>query len=266
MAMINCPNCNQPISTAEVCVHCGEPIEKAKPLRHCKECDAVLEEGTMVCPNCGCPVEEKKQKNTFLQKLPKKMQKDPKKFVMVLAIAVIAFLAIVCGGISCVKHYQEKQILQQEEQYLQDMKDTRQAMIDGEEKADEVASLVRQVWYNAVWKKSSVETNSFTKPNGYFVNFNTALSNLYADEDYISDVAELTANQKHLETRMSELQTPPEKYKEAFSQLQKVYESYNTMLTLATEPTGTLLTYNSTLSDTRIDFASASNNLNAYLY
>ncbi len=58
MAMIQCPQCGESISEkAPKCVHCGLTLTE-EPKKICLECREELENGVLVCPKCGCPIEQ----------------------------------------------------------------------------------------------------------------------------------------------------------------------------------------------------------------
>ncbi len=161
MAMIVCPNCGEQVSDrAKKCVHCGEiliPEEK----KYCNECGTELEDGMTECPNCGCPMNDTLDVNENPQKVEVTGVKLTKK-VKVIIGTVLAIL--IAGGITAFgvtqyqKHREAEEYSQRVEDYYDDLESVTYTMLDGAAEAEESGNLIKQVWYNAIYKKEDEAT------------------------------------------------------------------------------------------------------------
>lgn len=100
-------------------------------------------------------------------------------------------------------------------------------MLDGAAKAENVGNLIKSVWYNAIYEERVTETDKYTMKNGKFADdFNDALSNLFADENFIDIIYEIELNQSEVTGLMKKLKNPPKKYEEAYAMLKAYYDNY----------------------------------------
>ena len=257
MAMIICPNCGEQVSDkAKKCVSCGWiliPDEK----KICAECGAVLENDMETCPNCGCPVEEEKlveEKTQQVQVTGVKITKKTKMILIAVVVAVAAVIAISCAGVQTHKKAVAAQVAAEEKKQSEEYATTFQAaaykMLLGAADAEDCGNLTKKVWYNAIYKEDSDETNKYTRPNGYFVSdFNEAVQNLFNDSGFQSTLNKVKDNEDQVAAFMKELNSPPEKYKEAYASLSQMYESYLTLMNLVTDPKGSLQSFTNDFTD-----------------
>lgn len=254
MAMIQCPNCGQNVSDkAKKCIHCGyELIPPEK--KNCSECGAELEDDATVCPSCGCPVQgEDSAKPIEPQKVEitgVKVAKASKKNI-IIAVCIIAVAIIAIVGIQYdkkQKSIQEHEIAVQE--YGENLETIVYKMLSGASDAETCGNLTKQVWYNAIYEERSTETDKYTRPNGTFVSdFNTALSNLFSDEDFKSDINTIKENQETVQTMMKEMKNPPDEYADAYEALSDFYNAYLELTNLAVNPSGSLQTFFSSFNE-----------------
>ena len=271
MAMIECPHCGEQVSEkAKKCVHCGEiliPEEK----KHCTECGAELAEGMTECPNCGCPVEEAPRRE--MDEKPQKVEvtgvKVTKKIKIVIGILVALLIA---GGVTAfgVTQYQKKkaaeEYAQRIEEYSANLKLAAITMLTGASDAETSANLIKQVWYNAIYKEKNDKTDKYTRPDGYFVSdFNEALGNLFADSTFSSKISDIEDNQGAVNMLMKELKNPPDEYKEAYDAISDLYNAYISLTNCATDPSGSLQTYSSTFNDADTNMLNAYKAMKMYL-
>ena len=117
-------------------------------------------------------------------------------------------------------------------------------MIDGAAKAENAGNLIKSVWYNAIFEERNSETDKYTMKNGKFVDdFNDALSELFADENFSNSISEIVTNQSDVANLMKQLKEPPKKYEEAYSVLKVYYDNYLKMTKIVINPTGSLNTF-----------------------
>ena len=64
MALILCKECNREISDkAEICPHCGCPVKESKNKKFCIYCGESIDKECIVCPKCGKQVEKLQNNN-----------------------------------------------------------------------------------------------------------------------------------------------------------------------------------------------------------
>ena len=271
MAMIICPSCGQQVSDkAKKCVHCGAIlIQEEKKI--CAECGVELDEGATECPNCGCPVEheDKSEVNEQPQKVEVTGVKVTRKVKIIIGI-VIAIL--VAGGaiLFGLNQYQKKKTAekyaQRIEKYSNNLELATYTMLSGASEAESSGNLIKQVWYNAIYKEADDSTDKYTKSNGFFVSdFNEALGNLFSDSSFSSKIKSIEDNQETVNGYMKQLKNPPDEYKEAYDALSELYDSYIALTNCATDPSGSLQTYSSTFSDADTNTLNAYNAMKMYL-
>lgn len=270
MAIILCPGCKEQVSDrATKCVHCGMVLlneEKKK----CEECGSELEEGTAVCSNCGCPVdtfensdnEEKAQK---VEVTGVKVSKRWKKiFVFLLALSII-------GGATFVgvRQYQKKKAAERYAEIVSEYKAKLSLTLDtiliGAGSAERCGNKVKVVWQNAIFEDYDIETDKYTRPDGYFVNFNSALQNLYEDDNFKKNIDGIEKNQDTVNELMKTLKNPPAEYQEAYEKTNELYDSYFVLTNLAVSPTGNLQTYSNNFNDADMETEKCYKAMSKYL-
>ena len=257
MAMTTCPNCGEQISDkAKKCVHCGAvliPEEK----KYCPDCGAELEDGMDTGLKCGCPIEKAVETETVPQQVEVtgvKITKKSKKIIVIAAIAVI--VAAKAAG----------EAQKQSEEYGTNLNMAAYAMLSGASDAETCGNLIKQVWCNAIYEKSDSKTDKYTKPKGYYVSdFNEALKNLFSDSSFSGQIADINDNKDTVNSLMKKLKNPPEKYKDAYESLSKLYDAYISLTNLAIDPTGSLQTYSQNFNDADNGTLNCYNALKMYL-
>ena len=224
MALKECPNCGMQISDqAEKCVHCGYDL-KNKQLIKCRECGAAFDPERPICPNCGCPSQELEVEDC--------KKKGKKKKVI---IPIILILVVVAIGIGINVYNQEKNA----EEYYNTVEDVGEAMDESSNEIDESQQLLLAVWNNAIWEENDPLTDPYVYPNGVQVkDFNEALSNLYSDEEFISDIEIINNSQKKLRKLKVKLENPPKEMKEKNEVILKSVDKYIEISMLVLDPSG----------------------------
>lgn len=223
MGLTTCPKCGKTVSEkAEVCPHCNSGISK-NSLTVCEDCKKEYDMSMVSCPYCGRPNSAVKQK---------KKRKGIITFIIVFALLAAGVSAI---GIS------EKA---KELKYYSNMEAVSFTMLDGAAKAEKAGSLIKKVWYNAIYEERDSETDRYTVINGKFADdFNDALSNLFADENFSGSISEIETNRANAADLMKQLKKPPKKYEEAYSVLMIYYDNYMKMTKIVISPTGSFNTF-----------------------
>lgn len=273
MAMTTCPNCGEQISDkAKKCVHCGTvlvPEEK----KCCPDCGAELEEGMDTCPKCGCSIENTIETEKTPQQVEVtgvKITKKSKKIIMIVIIAVIGVAMIAAIGVQTHKKNvvakAAAEAQKQSEEYGTNLNLAAYTMLSGASDAETCGNLIKNVWYNAIYKESDSKTDKYTKPNGYFVSdFDDALQNLFSDSSFSGQIADINSNKDTVNSLMKKLKNPPEEYKDAYEALSKLYDAYISLTNLATDPTGSLQTFSQNYNDSDNETLNSYNVLKMYL-
>lgn len=132
-------------------------------------------------------------------------------------------------------------------------------MLTGASEAESAGNLIKQVWYNAIYKEKDDDTDNYTRPEGSFVSdFNEALGNLFTDSSFSSKISGIEDNQETVNALMKKLKNPPDEYKDAYDAVSDLYDAYISLTNCATDPSGSLQTYSGTFND------ADTNTLNAY--
>lgn len=225
MPLINCPNCNNPVSDKAIacpnCNYCVKP-EKSETKVTCEDCKNEFDGNLSACPLCGCPT-------------PKQTKKRRKIIISVSILLIILFITTV--GITSVNKYSL-------EMYGYNIIKTANTMLDGAAKSENIGNLTKSVWNNAIYNKRDENTDKYTMENGKFVDdFNDALGNLFEDEEFRKAVSEIRDNQNEVAELMKTLKNPPKKYEESYSVLKEYYDNYIKLTNLAMNPTGSLKSF-----------------------
>lgn len=249
MPLTHCPNCGQPISDkATLCPHCNNQNwnPTAPDTLTCAECGALYGKEESSCPACGCP------NNT---NAPKKKHKG----VVVAAIILSVILAI---GVFTAFAISKGNAMT----YYDNLETVTYKMLDGAAKAETAGNLIKSVWYNAIYEVRDAETDKYTMKNGKFVDdFNDALSNLFADENFMNSISEIELNQSNVTDLMKKLRNPPTQYEEAYSVLKNYYDNYLQMTKLVINPTGSLQTFSEDFNTYDTDTVNAYEKMKLYL-
>ena len=240
---------------------------------YCPDCGAELEEGMDICPKCGCPIEniiETEKTPQQVEVTGVKITKKSKKIIVIATIAVLVAAIITAIGVQThKKNVAAKAVTEaqkQSEKYGTNLNMAAYSMLSGASDAETCGNLIKQVWYNAIYKESDSTTNKYTKPDGYFVSdFNDVLQNLFSDSSFSGQIADINSNKDTVNSLMKKLKNPPEEYKDAYESLLKLYDAYISLTNLVTDPTGSLQTYSQNFNDADNETLNCYNALKMYL-
>ena len=190
-------------------------------LTTCPKCGETISEKATVCPRCNSAVKQKQKKHKGA----------------IISIIVFALIVISALGIGISQKAKELK-------YYSNMETVSFTMLDGAAKAENAGNLIKNVWYNAIFEERNSETDKYTMKNGKFVDdFNDALSELFADENFSNSISEIVTNQSDVANLMKQLKEPLKKYEEAYSVLKVYYDNYLKMTKIVINPTGSLNTF-----------------------
>lgn len=190
-------------------------------LTTCPKCEETISEKATVCLRCNSAVKQKQKKHKGT----------------IISIIVFALIVVSVLGIGILQKAKELK-------YYSNMETVSFTMLDGATKAEDAGNLIKSVWYNAIFEERNSETDKYTMKNGKFVDdFNDALSELFADENFSNSISEIVTNQSDGANLMKQLKEPPKKYEEAYSVLKVYYDNYLKMTKIVINPTGSLNTF-----------------------
>ncbi len=231
MALINCPNCNKEVSDkAKVCVECGYQLiddVSTEKMVNCPECGASTEGMEGICSNCGYPLntveikidEKKKPKSIF-----------KKKWFWVLSV----FLMLIISAVSFLLSYIKAEI------YYTDFTTAVNEIMVVSAEVEGVANQVSSVWHNAIFNPHNKDTEKFT---GNANDFNEALANLFADEEFSGKVASIIEKNNTIDTYIAKLKNPPRKFDDAFDEFKDFYHNYSEYMNFVLSVKGSYETY-----------------------
>lgn len=186
------------------------------------------------------------------------MNKKKHKGIIIFAV-VIALIAVCVFGFSISQKAKETE-------YYSNMEYVSYTMLDGAAKVENAGNLTKSVWYNAIYEERDTETDKYTMKNGKFVNdFNDALSNLFADENFVNLISEIELNQSEVTGLMKKLKNPPKKYEEAYAVLKIYYDNYIKMTKSVVSPTGSLQTFSEDFNTYDSDTVNSFEKMKLYL-
>ncbi len=239
MALINCPECDKQISSlASECPHCKHKMIISET-KVCPECGNST--ANSICEVCGYPVDSMPNK-------PKTKKSVKKKIVIISAIVAVLVIIGIFIGISATNKIAG--------QYKADFSKATELMLEGAADSEKACNLIQNVWSNSIYQKSDEVTDKYTKTNGNFNDdFNDSLSALFSDNEFNSDVNGIISNRNSVNAIMGKLLNPPEKYEDAYEELEELYESYLKFCDLAISAKGSLKSFGEDFAEASTDFS-----------
>jgi DNA-directed RNA polymerase subunit RPC12/RpoP len=220
----------------------------------CPECEKEVSDSAISCPHCGFALAIPQETKTVEQRASSvvvtgiRVNSNAKKIiaggVIVLIIAVIAvFIAKGVGERNSKREYEEAF-----NAYVDKLENFAYTSLSMAADVEKMSNLIDNVWYNAIYSKSDLETDKFVKKNGKYVeDFNIALANLFEDEDTIEKIAGIKSDQEAIKALWSELSDPPVGLEKCYEIADTLYETYKEFSRLSISASGS---YNSYSRDT----------------
>ncbi len=209
MALINCPNCNTKISDkAKFCVECGYQLLSDVCVEEtitCPECGTVVDSLTDICSNCGYPLNsiqikaDEKQKSSFA-----------KKWIWILSVCLVLILSAIAIIFSTAKT----------EEYSIEICSAVDKIMTVSAEVETVGNQICSVWNNAIWDKNNQDTAKYTSTAK---DFNEALGNLFADEEFVKKITNIRNKQTEIDAYLGKLKNPPHKFEDAYDEFKELY-------------------------------------------
>lgn len=266
MSLIPCPNCGKEISDKAItCPSCGASLEEVqqevveeKTKIICEDCGTEYENDLAACPNCGCPKPEE-QLQSQEQPVKKKMSKTRKKIIGICcAIAVV--LIVVFGII-----IYNSTVNNANSEYNSKYKQAYSTMYRSTKDADKMIGLIQRVWHDAIYKSSDEETSKYINPDGYHLDFNEAVKNVYFDDDNLKIMTSIEKSQKTVKNLIKEMKNPSDDNKESYDCLKDTYDCYLKFTNLALDASGNLNSYSEQYNDLETDIKADLDKMENYI-
>lgn len=207
-------------------------------LINCPECNKEISDKVKTCPQCGYPlIDDTPQK---VEVTGVKFGGDSKKkiIISIVTIAVLAFITIgIIAGVNS----------KRTNDYNDKLSATVYLIYTNASRCESICGNVSETWKNAIY-------NDYDYYNKGYLDFNKALANLFADSRIKSDVETIKKTDLTIADSVKSLQNPPAKYKDAYNDILELYGVYQGLVSQATNPTGTLISYNSDVNSKISDF------------
>ena len=236
MALINCPNCNKEISDkAKVCVGCGHQLVEVnteKKMINCPECGVITDGLIDVCTNCGYPVSTLQTKIEETQKTKKVFKK---KWFWILTICLFLLISVISIVFNSAKT----------ENYNIEICTAVDEIMAVSADVENIGNQICSVWNNAIWDKNNENTAKYTSTAK---DFNEALSNLFADEEFMGKITAIRNKQNEIDTYLGKLKNPPHKFDDAYDEFKELYYAYSDYADFVISCSGSYNTYTEDLS------------------
>jgi flagellar basal body-associated protein FliL len=271
MALIHCPECGLIVSDeADVCIHCGYPLKKKREESQEEipaesentaqdiqsvNLDSISPIQTPIQDNLtSAPTEASEDnaevKDTTAPSISCEVKKSKKKPLIILAIigAVTILLVILITNVT--KTIEQNKV---RNEYIKQVNNANIIMSISGAKAEGICDKVSDIWENAINKTKDSGTDKYTRPSGYFVDFNEAILNYYASMK-TEDLVTLSSNENVVKDIMKKIQNPTSEFKDAYDTLNDLYEIYVQLADLAQKPEGNYNTYSAKVNNLTSEF------------
>lgn len=219
----------------------------------------VSKKDQVICSKCGCIIDVNSDFQTIQDK---KKRTILKRAIIGGIIAILVIVGIVFG----VKINTQKKAKEYSEQYKQKLSVVIYKMFDVTKTAEYCGSKIESVWRNSIYRNNDEKTDKYTKINGKFnEDFNDSLNILLNDPDFIKTIEDIKQNDNEINSLMKYMKNPPKEWSDAYKDLQDYYCSYTTLVSLCTEPRGSLNTYSSNFSKADEDVIKSFNKMKLYI-
>lgn len=218
-------------------------------LINCPECDKEISDKVKNCPHCGYPL---------IDDTPQKVEvtgvniKDNSKRKIVIGLAVIAVLALITYGIITLIN------IKRAKDYSENINSTVVMMLANASKCESMCGIISTTWRNAIF-------DDYDEYNKGYLDFNSALQNLLADSDIKTEIESIKKVDVTIAESVKSLQNPPSEFKELYNDMLELYGDYQGLVSQATNPSGSLQSYNSDVNNKISEFMKNYNKIKAKL-
>lgn len=223
-----------------------------------------MEMAIVKCPHCEQEISNRAETCIYCGEVIIKKKHKPK--IRIIIAAVIFVITIfTAGSIGYSKysaHKAEQQYLMAYNDYIDYLEKAHELMIEGASYSEGLCILTLKVWYNAVYKEDSEETDKYTKYEGGFVGyFDAAIDNLYEAPETKTTLSKIENNQIAVKDIMNHLQEAPEGLEACHDAIYKLYDTYESVSKLSLIPTGTFMELGADKNSAMSEFVTRYNEL-----
>ena len=234
-------------------------------MKKCVKCGTVAD--SKFCPNCGSPMPEEdnmlepmsdngsssenismedkevtsEEAESPREEIAENSKKLSKKTIIIIILALV-FAAII--GAVLIGHAVSKS--NAENSYAATLNALSNEVISGAADAEEQCNLIISVWHDSIFEETNDETKKYTAGTD---DFNDALDNLFADEDFQATNESIETSRDLVDMYMEELKNPPEKYAKCYDTALELYGKYKNFTNMALDPTGSYETFTDDFSE-----------------
>ena len=177
---------------------------------NCPECGEIVDSMTDVCSNCGYPLTSLEMKADEKQKSKSLFKK---KWFWISAICFVFLMSVILLVYNNTRT----------KNYNIDICTAVDEIIAVSADAENIGNQICSVWNNAIWDKNNENTAKYTSTAK---DFNEALSNLFADEEFIGKITAIRNKQSEIDTYLGKLKNPPDKFEGAYDEFKELYYAY----------------------------------------
>lgn len=151
------------------------------------------------------------------------------------------------------------------DEYNQKLYDFQRLSLDGGAEAETVGNMVKAIWYNTIYDELDAKTEKYTHVD-FEVNedFNTSLALYFVSDEYKDGKKRIEENLKEVDKAYLELTNPPEDCKEGYKIVTTLYEQYEKLTNIATNPSGNLQSYSEAFNSADTEYMNSYRKLERY--
>ncbi len=238
-------------------------------LINCPECEKEISDKVKSCPHCGYPMEnnqDEAQKVHITAVKLEKMDSHKKKRITVCSIVIVTLIIATIVGIVLnnqrIQNNKKKIAIHIRNEYIDNITNASSLMMDNAADAENLIILTAKVWNNCIFKKNDEETNKYTiddfsynsnkttyKDYEFESDFNNALVKLFKDKDFIDKKDKLINSTVTISDTMKKLQNPTPELTICYDSITELFTTYQNIIELATNPSGSYQTYTNSKSE-----------------
>lgn len=240
MKIMKCPSCGKEIpDNSKFCPECGTKIE----------IDSVENSAEMI------PVEVPSVNNDTEGKQPiKKHNKKKKKIWLIVLLSLLIVGGITTGILvhqqqerEAHQQYLDKVARQEKEEYKKRLTNTVPDLIEQTYNAEDACQIVYEKWHDAIFNHGG--------------DFNTVIKNVEDTMKKSEFGKSMASGNTKIKKEMSGLQNPYKGYENTYQLVLQLYDEYVGLYNQATNPTGSLETYNKDVTSKKDSFNTTINNI-----
>lgn len=146
----------------------------------------------------------------------------------------------------------------QEQEYSKNLDNVYEKLNESTLNALQCAEITLNVWHNAIWNTSDLQTDKYTRQNNgtgsFYEDFNDALENLENDSEHQKKVLKISSEIKEVTSLMKKMKNPPAKFRACYNELEKIYNVYMECAYIAISPHGSYNDYSNEVSRLNKEF------------